>query len=45
MPWHDVQIKIEGETVKDLCYHFTLFWNFAKTDIDPKRYEEFLHIK
>lgn len=42
MPWHDLQIMVTGPPVKDLDYHFSQYWNYAKRDIDPKKYKEFL---
>lgn len=37
MPWHDIHVRIIGESVRDLSRHFIQFWNFAKFDIKPKK--------
>lgn len=37
MPWHDIAMKLEGDSVVDLCRHFIQYWNFAKYDLDPTK--------
>ncbi|KRX01723.1 hypothetical protein PPERSA_01593 [Pseudocohnilembus persalinus] len=32
MPWHDVGIKVTGESVIDMCRHFVQQWNHALFD-------------
>lgn len=29
LPWHDVSMKIVGESVSDVSRHFIEYWNFA----------------
>ena len=29
MPWHDIQVLLEGPVVFDLCRHFIERWNFS----------------
>ena len=29
MPWHDIAVKISGESVIDLTRHFVQYWNFV----------------
>ena len=42
MPWHDVAVMMVGEPVKDMSRHFIQYWNFVKTDIEPKDKQYFL---
>jgi phospholipase D1/2 len=40
MPWHDVQILLEGPVVYDLCRHFVERWNFSINSVvfkNPKK--------
>ena len=32
MPWHDIQVYLEGPVVSDLCRHFVERWNYARTN-------------
>lgn len=29
MPWHDIGVKIIGDSVIDLTRHFVQYWNFV----------------
>lgn len=29
MPWHDIAVKIQGQSVIDLTRHFVQYWNFV----------------
>lgn len=29
MPWHDVALRLRGESVADLSHHFIEYWNYA----------------
>lgn len=39
MPWHDIAIKIDGPSVKDVCRHFIQYWNYVNVQLgmDQKR--------
>jgi phospholipase D1/2 len=40
MPWHDVQVLLEGPIVYDLCRHFVERWNFSINSVifkNPKK--------
>jgi phosphatidylserine/phosphatidylglycerophosphate/cardiolipin synthase-like enzyme len=37
MPFHDVAVCIEGESVIDLCHHFVHYWNNTKLDKHGKK--------
>lgn len=37
MPWRDVQVRVEGEIVKDMSRHFIQFWSFIKNDFATQK--------
>ena len=34
MPWRDVQVRLEGEIIKDLSRSFIQYWSFIKTEFN-----------
>lgn len=34
MPWHDVAVRISGESVIDLSRHFVQFWNYVNFQLN-----------
>ena len=42
MPWHDIAVKVVGDSARDLARHFIQYWNFAKIDLVPKKEQYFL---
>ena len=42
MPWHDIAVKVVGDSARDLARHFIQYWNFAKVDLVPKKEQYFL---
>lgn len=43
MPWHDIAVQIQGQSVHDIARHFTDYWNFVnfQTKFDDR---ELLHL-
>lgn len=37
MPWRDVQVRLEGEIVKDLSRSFIQYWSFIKTEFSREK--------
>lgn len=37
MPWRDVQVRLEGEVVKDLNRNFIQYWSFIKNDFATQK--------
>ncbi len=34
MPWHDVAVRVSGESVIDLSRHFVQFWNYVNFQLN-----------
>ncbi|CAD8140682.1 unnamed protein product [Paramecium pentaurelia] len=45
MPWHDVQIKIVGGSVRDVAKHFVQYWNFVLIDLTKKNEYSILQLQ
>ncbi|CAD8069623.1 unnamed protein product [Paramecium sonneborni] len=43
MPWHDIAIQIQGDSVVDLSRHFVQYWNFVMRSKQKKKQQELLH--
>lgn len=37
MPWRDVQVRLEGEAVKDMSRNFVQYWSFIKNDFATQK--------
>lgn len=37
MPWRDVQVRLEGEIIKDLSRSFIQYWSFIKTEFSKDK--------
>jgi phospholipase D1/2 len=34
MPWHDVAVRVSGQSVIDLSRHFVQFWNYVNFQLN-----------
>ncbi|CAK62572.1 unnamed protein product (macronuclear) [Paramecium tetraurelia] len=43
MPWHDIAIQIQGDTVIDLSRHFVQYWNHVMMTKQKKKKQQLIH--
>jgi phospholipase D1/2 len=42
MPWRDIAMQLRGPVTKDVTRHFIQYWNFAKSDLEGNKRNNFL---
>ena len=44
MPWHDIGVRLLGNSVQDLCRHFIQYWNYVHLQEDMSNRELLMYV-